>query len=81
MGGFHIRDSSRWTGHGTLLHLSEHRPPLLSTLYEPPPKHLISVLGPVAASVQAGPHSRACRVKRSDTRASFPGGARALAQH
>ena len=30
--------------------------------------------GPVAASVQAGPHSRACRVKRSDTRASFPRG-------
>src|SRR5207302_2107690 len=29
MGGFHIRDSSRWTGHGTLLHLSEHSPPAL----------------------------------------------------
>src|SRR5215471_12597603 len=29
MGGFHIIDASRWTGHGTLLHLSEHRPPAL----------------------------------------------------
>src|SRR6266487_6977355 len=45
MGGFHIMDSSRWQGHGALLHLSEHSPPLLSTLYEPLPKHLISVLG------------------------------------
>jgi len=32
-------------GHGSLLHLSEHSPPLLSTLYKPLPKHLISVLG------------------------------------
>ena len=32
-------------GHGSLLHLSEPSPPLLSTLYKPLPKHLISVLG------------------------------------
>src|SRR5262245_16533713 len=32
-------------GHGTLLHLSEHSPPLLSAVYKPLSKHLISVLG------------------------------------
>ena len=34
-------------GHGALLHLAEHSPPLLSTLYKPLPKHLISVLAGV----------------------------------
>src|SRR4029450_54483 len=37
-------------GHGACLYLSEHRSPLLSTLYEPLPKHLISVLDAVVGS-------------------------------
>ena len=69
MGGFHIRDSSRWTGHGTLLHLSEHRPPLLSTLYEPPPKHLISVLaGCTPTPYQSGESTREQGITKAGNR-------------
>ena len=47
MGGFHIMGSSRWKGRGFFTYQTTDMP-LLSTLYEPLSKQLISVLGGLA---------------------------------
>ena len=44
MGGFHIMGSSRWKGHWCFFTYQTTDMPLLSTLYEPLSKQLISVL-------------------------------------
>ena len=45
MGGFHITHSSRWEGRVLSFTYQSTDSPLLSTLYKPLRKHLISVLG------------------------------------